>query len=353
MKSFYLLSLAALVGISSVCADSYKEILSIDIIDDNNKNYTVEGNSCDIEMQYFSAVANGEIFNGATKDNDTSSIVYKRFKDGRNEAKARYILFGKDADNNDCSIFIEDNAKSVEGLSVLTKPIIVTNCPNLGWIQTADIQGRVEDQGDSKTVKLMWNESNTSILPYPSIKMPDTSRVYDKELFAFAIGIGPNETIMGADEALGIMIAFTCTSKLGNFVAEGLDTFVDTRTQFKDQYQTLSARYILQGKDEEGRDTRIYVENDGVDHNDVMTTEPFIVSDNPKWAWIEKAPLHGTASWDENWNLTIHLWTVNDPSLWTEPEAPVENEIDSEVEVDAEVDAEVDSADEIDSADEN
>ncbi|OUM66883.1 hypothetical protein PIROE2DRAFT_5742 [Piromyces sp. E2] len=345
LSSTYLFSLAALLGCAY--ADSYKELFTVNITEDSTRNYTVEGHKCDIEMQYFSGSVVSDVFNGETRSG--SSLVYKNFKDGHTESRARYILLGKDS-KGECDLFIEDNGLYKENQTVITKPTIITTCEDLAWLQTADVQGRVEDQENGKTVKIMWNESNTSLIPYPTVTMPDNSRTYDKKLFTFDIGIGSQVDVIGPDNALAVMIEFTCTSPAENFKATGLDTFVDTRMQFKGQIQTLSARYILQGKDDEGRDCKVYIENNGVDDFTNMITEPFIVTDNPKWAWIESAPLHGSTSWSPN--LQIHLWTVNDPSLWTEQPNNDDTGIDSEIEVEDNVEVD-DNNDDSDSDNEN
>ena len=96
-----------------------------------------------------------------------------------------------------------------------------------------------------------------------------------------------------------------CDRFKGNIVADS----VDTRLKFSGQVETLSARYILEGVDDDGNECRIYVENNGVDDKG-MVTQPVIITDNPKFAWIESAPLHGTTSWGST--LQIHMWTTAD-----------------------------------------
>ena len=57
-----------------------------------------------------------------------------------------------------------------------------------------------------------------------------------------------------------------------------------------------------------GNPCKIYVENNGIDDNG-MVTEPIIITDSPEYAWIETAPLHGTVSWGAK--LNIHMWTTS------------------------------------------
>jgi len=296
-----------------------KEVLTITINDVKNKLYTVNGSTCTVEMQYFKATASSSYFQGqASKEGST---VIKKFKDGHTESKARYILSGKDSNNSQTTIFIEDNLIGYDSQErPVTKPIIITKSQKLSFLQTADIQGIVEEKGNgSRIIHIMWNESNKQRIPYPSVKMPDTSKNYSKEVFTFDINVGGAgfETVNGADGAMGMFIGFTCSANTKDFKGKGLDNFIDTRMQFQGQAQTLSARYILEGKDGEGRSCKVYIENNGIDVNGI-NTEPIIITDNPKWAWIERAPLHGNSSMNNGFQ--IHLYTVNDPNLWNNPQ---------------------------------
>lgn len=320
MKLNSIISFVALFAASSVYASNYNtEILKVQILDD--RYHEVNGNTCDIGMQYFNGSATGSYFNGVIKQG--SSVVTKKFKDGRVESTSRILLIGKDSKNNQCNIFIEDNSTDEKGNTIISKPTIVTDCPELTWLQTADLQGQIKDKKKKgKILQIMWNKSNKAKIPYPPVKMPDTSRTYDKELFVFEIGgssdISAMDFVMGGNGEQAVLIPFNCTSNFNDFNGECVDWFTDTRLQFPGQVQTLSARYILQGKDDEGRDTKIYVENNGIDESEDHTTfitEPFVITDNPKWAWIEKAPLHGYSTIIPTFQ--IHVNTVDDPSLWS------------------------------------
>ena len=56
---------------------------------------------------------------------------------------------------------------------------------------------------------------------------------------------------------------------------------VDTQKFEKGKTGTLSARYILKGKDNNGKDTSIFIENNGIFNQDgSITTSPVIVTDN-------------------------------------------------------------------------
>lgn len=291
-----------------VLAPYTKEVFSINM--DNTEKYTVNGAECDVEMQYFDAEVKGEYFNGGLLRDKESSIVTKSYKDGRTVMCGRYILKGKNKDGSDCSIFIEDNSIEVRDNMIITRPVIITQDSGLSFLQTADVQGRIVTEEDgTRTLSIMWNENNTDPVPFPEVVNPDNTRDYSRELFTFTIGIGASDEVKGADGVTSSMINFTCTSDCDAFKGRGVSNFVDTRMQFPGQVQTLSARYIMEGTDEDGKECKIYVENNGIDNNG-MVTEPIIITDNPKWAFVETAPLHGTVSWSPS--LTIHMWTTPD-----------------------------------------
>ncbi len=105
------------------------------------------------------------------------------------------------------------------------------------------------------------------------------------------------------------MIHFNARGECENFNGKTVADSVDTRLKFTGMIETLSARYIMDGTDSKGNPCRVYVENNGIDNNG-MVTEPIIITDCPDYAWIETAPLHGTVSWETG--LTIHMWTTED-----------------------------------------
>lgn len=281
-----------------------KKVLSVDVTESNL--YTVEGSTCRVDMQYFSADASGEYFNGATANEGTA--VIKDYTEGGKQLCSRYILSGTDADGNKCSIFIEDNATADENGSFTTRPTIITDSKSLSFLETADLQGRITDHGDKqKTIDIFWNESNTEPVAPPKVVRPDDSLKYNKEIFTFSIDIKPENKVTGT-AGWASMIHFGASSDCENFKGTIVADSVDTRLQFNGQLETLSARYILSGTDGNGNPCKIYVENNGISENGVMVTEPIIITDSPDYAWVESAPLHGTTSWSPG--LTIHMWTA-------------------------------------------
>lgn len=261
-------------------------------------------------MVYFNATASGTYFNGKTDAESTTTVkAYKSgAKAGTTVYSARYVLEGKDDKGNNTKIFFEDNSIGSSGDTILTRPYIITNSKSLAWMETADIQGRVTKNADgSKTVRFMWNESNKTPIPFREVIRPDCTKNYNRELFVFNIDIGWSDEVNGTNGSSS-MIHFGGSSSCANFTGKIVADCTDTRLRYTGQIQTLSARYILDGKDSKGKACRIFVDNMGIDDNG-MVTEPMIITDNPDFAWIESAPLHGTVSWGNG--LQIHMWTVS------------------------------------------
>lgn len=70
----------------------------------------------------------------------------------------------------------------------------------------------------------------------------------------------------------------------------------------------LSARYMLEGTDDAGTPTRIFIENNGVWGPDGQcVTHPLIRTDNPRLAWLEETPLTGGISGHET-GVDIHFY---------------------------------------------
>ena len=70
---------------------------------------------------------------------------------------------------------------------------------------------------------------------------------------------------------------------------------------------TLSARYILEGDDKEGKNCKIFIENNGApDEKGVIHTKPFIYTDSDSLKWLETAPLTGHIS-EKDGMIIIHI----------------------------------------------
>lgn len=276
-----------------------KTVLTLSVTDKDL--YSVDGNTCRVDMQYFDGEASGDYFTGNTSEEGT--VVTKDYKEGDTQLCARYMLKGTDPDGKNCSIFIEDNGTADETGAFITKPTIITDSDTLAWLETADLQGRISEADGQKTIRIVWNESNTEPVPPREVIRPDESLSYPNEIFTFSIDIGKTTSVTG-DTGKASMIHFRGSSDCANFKGTIVSDCVDTRLKYDDEIETLSARYILSGTDAGGKPCHIYVENNGIDDNGMVTT-PIIITDNPDLAWVESARLHGTVSWSPK--LTIHV----------------------------------------------
>jgi len=66
---------------------------------------------------------------------------------------ARYILEGKDISGNHCRIFIENNGIDNNGI-IITTPIIITDSPQLQWLENAVLKGTVVSENNQLIVKI-------------------------------------------------------------------------------------------------------------------------------------------------------------------------------------------------------
>ncbi|MCM3633739.1 DUF3237 domain-containing protein [Paenibacillus camelliae] len=90
-----------------------------------------------------------------------------------------------------------------------------------------------------------------------------------------------------------VMITFGGTVTGPYFEGEVLEGGVDTQIIGKDTH-TLSARYMLKGKDHTGNSCTIYVENNGHIHNHdaaayAFRTTPKLITDSPSLSFLNEA----------------------------------------------------------------
>ena len=84
---------------------------------------------------------------------------------------------------------------------------------------------------------------------------------------------------------------FTCSLGTGKVLPGGVDTQIERRGQER----TLSARYMLEGRDRENRTFHIFVENNGICKADGrIETTPVIFTDAKELQWMEREKLTGT-----------------------------------------------------------
>ncbi|WP_035787341.1 hypothetical protein [Butyrivibrio sp. XPD2002] len=92
----------------------------------------------------------------------------------------------------------------------------------------------------------------------------------------------------------GRMILFDGDADCENFKGKILPGGVDTQKELDGKF-TLSARYILEGKDFEGKDCKIFVENNGEPGEDgQLKTVPRVLTDSEALSYLENKALFGS-----------------------------------------------------------
>ena len=103
------------------------------------------------------------------------------------------------------------------------------------------------------------------------------------------------------------MVVFSGTAEGPYFQGKILPHGVDTQMRTDGHPMRLSARYILEGMDDQGRPCRHFIENNGAEEPDhVIRTRPVIVTDSPSLAWMEHTDLQGTVEGTDG-GVIIHI----------------------------------------------
>jgi len=82
---------------------------------------------------------------------------------------------------------------------------------------------------------------------------------------------------------------------------------VDTQKQEIGKVMTLSARYVLEGKDYTGRGCRIFIENNAEITGKNFMTKPEIYTDSDALSFLEKAELSGTLTPYKD-GVVVHIY---------------------------------------------
>lgn len=115
-----------------------------------------------------------------------------------------------------------------------------------------------------------------------------------QDLLQIDVTLDQVEKVQGAGGEV-TMIRFHGVFVCGLGAGKVLPGGVDMQLHKKGIDKSLSARYILEGKDREGRPFRIFVENNGVCKEDgTITTKPIIYTDAVELQWMETEKLRGT-----------------------------------------------------------
>ena len=134
------------------------------------------------------------------------------------------------------------------------------------------------------------------------------------EALTITVEVTNNFTVKG-NVGMANMCCFGGYVDCENFKGVILPSGVDTqRDFFEEPIRTLSARYMLKGKDKEGIECQIFIENNCSFEKDMvpedmafMKTKPRIITDSPCLSYLETAELYGTIEpWEKG--VIIHIF---------------------------------------------
>jgi len=91
-----------------------------------------------VKMLPFDGTVDGPYIKGTILQGGVDT--QKTDTNGNGTLSARYMIDGEDCQGNACRMFIENNAPT----NSTTTPTIITDSPALKWLETANLQGRLE-----------------------------------------------------------------------------------------------------------------------------------------------------------------------------------------------------------------
>jgi len=112
------------------------------------------------------------------------------------------------------------------------------------------------------------------------------------EIFRLYINVTQMHQIVSGDKCVNMLLFDgKCTGDYfqGNILSGG----VDTQQVDLDGKGTLSARYMLEGVDREGKACKVFIENNAETGTENTITKPQIFTDSASLKWLEKAQLTG------------------------------------------------------------
>lgn len=121
-------------------SEEKNRILTVDVILD--ASYRIEEK---VQMILFHGSASGPYFSGEILPGGVDT--QKKDADGKWFLSARYMLKGRDAKGNPAQIFIQNDGTDADG-KLRTKPAVLTDDPELLWMETAELYGEVAPTPD-------------------------------------------------------------------------------------------------------------------------------------------------------------------------------------------------------------
>lgn len=102
--------------------------------------------SAGVRMIPFTGHCNGDLFQGRVLPGGMDTQVFPSPR--RGSLSARYMLEGRDGEGEKCKLYIDNRAVMEPGKETITFPRIKTDSKALAWLETADLQGRIEETED-------------------------------------------------------------------------------------------------------------------------------------------------------------------------------------------------------------
>lgn len=126
-----------------------------------------------------------------------------------------------------------------------------------------------------------------------------------EEILTVYVKIDECVTVEGRVQTI-VLVNFSGYAKSKYFSGKILHGAVDTQAYFKGGSGSLSARYVLEGKDFKGNKCSIFIENNG--NTDSPYTTPKITADSAELAWLEESELRGTIESVDDAQIIIHIF---------------------------------------------
>ena len=128
-----------------------------------------------------------------------------------------------------------------------------------------------------------------------------------KEVLRVTVTLGKILRVDGTSRS-ACMIPFSGVAQGPWFQGTILPGGIDTQTLAQGKMLSMSARYMLEGKDDRGKPCRLFIENNGTEEADgSIHTKPVIITDSASLSWMESANLYGTVEGTEE-NVIIHIF---------------------------------------------
>lgn len=127
-----------------------KEVIIVNVLLDTFDE--VHSDIADVTMIGFHGTFTSEAMNGIVLPGGVDTQV--EYKGETRSLSARYILEGQ-IDGETYRVFVENNGFIIDG-EIKTTPKVITNCPQLKYLESAELSGTVEGAEGGVTVHIFY-----------------------------------------------------------------------------------------------------------------------------------------------------------------------------------------------------